>query len=415
MPADRGLAVRQGELPVWPLFLAFGGFPVWWLLGLGGFAPVVAGTPILLLLLLRRDVRLPAGFLLWLFFLGWTVLSATQLDTSGRVIGFVFRFLSYGSAAVLFVHLYNQPSRVLPARRICGLFVLFLLWVVIGGYLGVLFPTGSITTPMELVLPGALKSNSYVWELVHPKFAEIQYPWGAPEPFVRPSAPFAYTNTWGSHFALLVPFAFCYAAMDVGPRRRAGALALVAAGLVPAFATLNRGMFLALGVGVCYAAVRLALRGQIFLMTAIGALAGAAAYLAHTLGVFELIGSRTEYSPTNSSRATLYEEAFVRTLESPLIGAGAPRPSLTLNISVGTQGQFWNVMFSYGFVGLAVFCGFVWWLAVRSRNAPGPLLWLHVVPVMASFMLFFYGLDGSQLVLIFAAGALAISRTEEGT
>ncbi|MEO3782543.1 hypothetical protein ABGB12_04370 [Actinocorallia sp. B10E7] len=415
LTADRRFTVRQADLPTRSFVLAFAGFPALWLLGLGGFAALIAAAPILLRLVFRRGIDLPAGFLLWLLFLGWTVLSATQLDTSGRMIGFVFRFLSYGSAAVLFVYLWNCPPRLLPARRVCGLFVLFLTWVVIGGYLGVLLPRVSLTTPMEQLLPAALKSNSYVWELVHPKFAEIQYPWGAPEPFIRPSAPFAYTNTWGSHFALLAPFAFCYASMSVPKWQRYGALALVAAGLVPAFATLNRGMFLSLGVGVVYASARLALRGQIFLMTAVGSLLAAALYTAYSMGVFELISARTEYSPTNSSRASLYAEAFDRTLDSPLLGAGSPRPSLTLNISVGTQGQFWNVMFSYGFVGLALFCGFIWWLAIRSRNVPGPLIWLHVVPFMASFMLFFYGLDGSQLVLVFVAGALAISRAGEET
>ncbi|MCD0447814.1 hypothetical protein LO762_01185 [Actinocorallia sp. API 0066] len=408
----RTYVAPRSELPTWPFVCAFGAFPVLWLAGLGGFAATFASLPVLLLLVFRRDVRLPAGFLLWLLFLGWTVLSATQLDTSGRIIGYAFRLLSYVSAAVLFVFVWNTRSQNLSARRICGVFTVFLGWVVIGGWLGVLVPKMSITTPMEQILPGALKSNSYVWELVHPKFAEIQYPWGAPEPYVRPSAPFAYTNTWGSHFALLVPFAVCYATMCAG-RRRFAALALVVLGLVPAFATLNRGMFLSLCVGVIYVSVRLALRGQVFLMTAVGALLAAALYAAYALGVFALISARTEYSPTNDARSNLYEEAFTRTLSSPLIGAGSPRPSLTLSISVGTQGQFWNIMFSYGFVGLALFCGFVWWLALSSRNAPGPLVWLHAVPVMASFMLFFYGLDGSQLVLIFVAGAVAVSRAHE--
>ncbi|GAA3200722.1 hypothetical protein [Actinocorallia longicatena] len=410
---DRTFDMRQAPLPAWPFVFAFAGFPVLWLMGLGGFAGVVAALPVLALLLVRRDIRLPGGFMLWALFLGWTVLAATQLDTSGRMIGFAFRFMSYAAAAVLFVYIWNCRPDVFPTRRICGVMVLFLTWVVVGGYLGVLVPRGSITTPMEMILPGGIKANSYVWELVHPKFAEIQYPWGAPRPYIRPSAPFAYTNAWGSHFALLAPFAFCYASMPVRRWQRFGTLAVVAAGLVPAFATLNRGMFLSLGVGVVYAAVRLAKRGQIFLMTAVGALLSTALYAAYATGVFELISARTEYSPTNSSRTSLYLEAYHRTMDSPLVGAGGPRPSETLNISVGTQGQFWNVMFSYGFVGLALFCGFIWWLALRSRHAPGPLLWLHAVPVMASFMIFFYGLDGSQLLVIFIAGALAISRERE--
>lgn len=394
-------------LPAWPIVMLFAGYPVLWVLGLGGFAATVAALPMLGLLVLRSQVKAPAGFFLWLVFMGWTVLAATQLDTGGRMIGYAFRFLSYSSAAIIFVYLWNT-SRELPVRRVVGLMVAFLAFVVFGGYLGVLIPKGSFTTPFEMVMPGAIKGNSYVRELVHPKFAEIQFPWGAPAPFKRPSAPFAYTNTWGSHFALLSPFAFAYASMVTQLWRKAAAVLLVVAGLVPASATLNRGMFLSLGIGVVYCSLRLAARGHVRLMMALTGLLSTGLYAAYTLGVFDMISSRTSTSSTNEGRAGIYAEAFNRTLDSPMIGAGAPRPSLTMNISVGTQGQFWNVMFSYGFVGLALFCGFLWWLAVRTRGAPGPLIWLHTVTVMASFMLFFYGIDGTQLVLVFVAGALVL-------
>jgi hypothetical protein len=119
------------------------------------------------------------------------------------------------------------------------------------------------------------------------------------------------------------------------------------------------------------------------------------------------VSSRVQYSETNSGRIDIYTEAFERTLKSPLLGYGAPRPSLHLVISVGTQGQFWNLMFCYGFPGLAFFCFWLGLLAWRTRRAaPDPLLWLHVVPVVACTMILFYGLDQTELVVIFVAASL---------
>jgi hypothetical protein len=401
-------------LPGWPLGFFFAGYPLLWVLGLGGFAASLAALPMLGILLLRRGLRVPPGFGLWLLFLIWMTFSATQLDTAGRMIGFVFRFMNYAAATLFFVYVYNASRRALPASRLIGLMVLFWIWVVAGGYLGVLLPNGSLSTPMQSLLPGSIVGNDYVKQLVHPKFAEVQRPWGAPRAYERPSAPFAYTNTWGSHFALLVPFAILYMRTAAVRWRRQAVTLLLVASLVPAFSTLNRGMFLAVGVGVVYAAVRFGFRGQVKWLAAVLVLLGIGLATASALGVGQSIGSRTQYSSTNAGRATIYREAFERTLQSPFIGYGAPRPSLTLSISVGTQGQIWNVMFSFGFVALILFCAWLWLLPLRTRAAPGALLWLHVVTVMASFMMFYYGLDGSQLVVIFVASAIVMREAAAG-
>lgn len=421
-PAERtpGLAPPEDtlswgqDLPSWPLTAMFGTFPLLWVLGFGAFAVTVAALPMLGILLLRRGLRAPAGFGLWLLFLVWTVVSASQLDTTGRIIGFAFRFLNYAAATVFFVYVYNSSRRALPLSRAVGLMTLFWIWVVVGGYLGVLIPQGSIHTPMESLLPGSIVGNDYVSQLVHPRFAEVQRPWGAPTAYNRPSAPFPYTNTWGSHFALLVPFAILCMRTAATRWRRNALFLLLLASLVPAFSTLNRGMFLAVGVGIVYAAFRFGARGQVKWLAAVLALLTIGLAVASALGVWASIGSRTQYSSTNAGRTTIYREAFERTLASPLIGYGAPRPSLTLDISVGTQGQVWNIMFSFGFVALALFCGWLWILALRTRAAPGALLWLHVIPFMAAFMIFYYGLDGSQLVVIFVAVALVFRETAIG-
>ncbi|MGP4026723.1 O-antigen ligase family protein [Actinomadura sp. 3N407] len=403
------------DLPVWPLTLLFGFFPIFWVLGLGAFAAMIAAVPMLALLVLRPNTRVPAGFGVWLLFLAWMLTAVTQLDSAGRVIGFVFRFGNYLSATIFLVYIYNCSRRSLPFSRIVGLVVLFWFWVVLGGFLGVLFPHGNFTTPVELVMPQAIGSNDYVADLIHPKFAQVQQPWGVAEPFVRPSAPFPYTNSWGSHLALLTPFALLYATTGTADRRwkRWAVVVLLPASLIPAFATLNRGMFLAVGIGVCYVALRFGARGQVRWMAGVvmAILVGlVAAYMAN---VEDVLSSRTEHSGTNDSRLAIYEEAFTRTLESPLLGYGAPRPSETLDIPAGTHGQFWNVMFSFGFPALLLFCLWMAVLVRHTHSAPGPMLWLHAPPVMTSCMMFYYGLDDTELVVVFVAAAIVLREFRE--
>lgn len=395
------------ELPSWPLALLFAGYPVFWLLGLGALAAPIAGTVMLAhLLLLRPAARVPRGFGFWLLFLLWTLVAATQLDTTGRIIGFGFRFLNFSSATVIFVYIYNSTRERLPSRRVVGLMVVFFLWVVAGGLLGVLMPDGSLSTPFEKVLPGSVMANEYVRDLVHPTFAEVSWPWEAPSPYQRPRAPFAYTNNWGGHFALLIPYVLL---MMTWVRRfwsKVLLAGLLAISLVPAFATLNRGMFLAVLVGVVYTAMRFFLRGHVRWPTAIFGLLAVGLIASLLAGLGQNINSRVENSETNTGRVGIYTETFNRTLKAPILGYGGPRPSQTLVVAAGSQGQFWNVMFSYGFPGLALYCLWLWSLAWRTRSPADPLLWMHAVLVMASFMLFYYGFDQTELVACFVAAAL---------
>ncbi|WP_433477119.1 O-antigen ligase family protein [Spirillospora sp. CA-142024] len=402
------------DLPAWPLGLLFIAFPVWWLLGLGAFAAPIAASVMALHLMLRGGTRVPPRFGLWVMFLVWMIAAGTQIDTFGRGVGFLFQFMNYGSATVVFVYAYNCSLKRLPIRRALGMVVVFWVWVVIGGFLGVLLPKVGLTTPFERILPDAIKSNDYVQALVHPQFAEIQQPWGAPKPYNRPRAPFPYTNSWGGHFALLFPFVVLYIT-QARMFTRLVLVGLMAASLIPAFATLNRGMFLAILAGVLYTAIRFLRRGHVrwpAMVIALVVIGGIAALLS---GVGAGINSRTEYSSTNNDRLGLYTETFVRTLDSPVLGYGAPRPSENFVVSVGTQGEFWHLMFSYGFPGLVFFCAWIWWLALRTRGVrPDSLLWLHAVQVMASLMLFYYGLDQTELVLVFVAAALILRGSAGG-
>lgn len=400
---------RGRDLPVWPLQALFVPFPLWWVLGLAPFAPQLAALPMIAALARRRRVLVPRWFGLWLLYLLAMTLSITQIDTGARMVGAAFRLSTYLSATVVFVYVYNCSPRTLTIAQATRLMIVFWLWIVLGGFCGLLLPDVSISTPVERLMPSAIASNDLVRELVHPSFAEVQNPWGAREPFVRPSAPFPYTNTWGCHYALLVPFLMLHLRTTRGALQRVALLAVAAASLAPAFATLNRGMFLAIGFALMYAAVHFAARGNATGLLLTGGILGGSAIAAYASGLLADIASRTEVSGTNSDRMLIYLEAFERTLQSPLLGYGAPRPSENLWwVPVGTQGQLWNTMFSFGFPALILYILFFVVLTWRTRRLPASLLWLHVVPATALFMLIYYELDSTQLVIIFIAAALGL-------
>jgi O-antigen ligase len=136
--------------------------------------------------------------------------------------------------------------------------------------------------------------------------------------------------------------------------------------------------------------------------------------LAFATGAVAALTERLRYSQSNTSRSTIYSQAFDGAVQSPLFGNGAPRPSNLLNISVGTQGQVWNVMFSYGFVGLAFFLAFFAVVAFASRRAADPVaLWIHAAVVVAFATFFYYGYDGPQLAVLMVACALALRRSQD--
>lgn len=387
-------------LPSWPVDGLLWGFPVWWLMGLTPFVVVIFAAVMAALLVVRGRVSLLRGTGPWYGYVLWVGPCALALDSASRFIGFGQRWANLLATAVVILYASNARERLSSRRIVAGLAFLWVV-VVVGGYLGVLWPATRLTTPVGLLLPGAITSNSYVQDLVFPPFAEVQQPWGAPEPYNRPSAPFPYANGWGSAMALLTPVAVAAVLLTRSRRVRTALVVVMVAASVPMLASLNRGMFLALALALVYVMSRLLLRGRVVQFVVL-VLAGAAALGAFAAsGLFAGISSRTTYSSTNDGRLAIYTETFTRTLDSPVIGYGAPRPSEILDISAGTQGHFWQVMFSYGFVGLALFLWFLWGVTIRTAAAPTTAdLWLHATLVVASMTIFYYGLDTMQMLAI---------------
>jgi polysaccharide biosynthesis protein PslJ len=400
--------------PAWPLYVLLLGFPLWWVLGLGAFIWPVLAVPMLFSLIMRERVTVPRGFGIWVLFLLWMLASATQLDEPQRGIIFIYRAAVYFSATVLFLYVYNASSESLPAGRVLMLLAAFWMIAVTGGFLGILFSDVSFRTPVEMLMPRGLLSNSFVYELVHPRFAQVQEFLGYPVP--RPTAPFVYTNEWGSNMALLTPLALAAWVHTRNAFRKTLIRVMLVASVIPIVVSLNRGLWLSLSLGLVYASFRLAAQGR---GRALGAmLAGLAivATLVLTTPLKDLVSERLATPHSNEGRLALYQEAAEGILESPLVGFGAPRPSERNPNAprVGTHGQLWLVLFSHGIPAAALFIGWFLYAFWRTREArSGIRFWTNVALLIALVQMPYYGLVPVPLHILMIAAALAFREARE--
>ncbi|WP_454113700.1 O-antigen ligase family protein [Microbacterium maritypicum] len=405
---SRTLGASRSTLPRWPFTAMLAFFPLWWVLGFAEMAWIPLAGCMAVLMIRRGGIQVPRGFSIWLLFIVLMCASVIGIDTSGRLIGFVYRALLYIAITVVFIYVYNARE-TLTLRYMLGVFTLFWLWAVLGGFAGIIAPEFSFRTPLSYVLPQGLQANELIGEMVVRRLTQYNPDsWLALDP--RPSAPFLYTNGWGNVYSITLPMVVAY--LTVIPRGRRFWLLILAIplSLIPAFLTLNRGMFIGLAVAAAYLFVRFVLAGRlraVALLSVIGIIAGIAAV---ALDVGSKLTDRVETSSSTEDRANLYEETFVRTLHSPLFGYGAPRPSFTDGApSAGTQGHLWMVMFSHGFPALICFMAALAWMffaTIRGRSTA--MLILNTVQLVILVEVFFYGVLPNGLILTFPAAALAI-------
>ncbi|TFD77226.1 hypothetical protein E3T54_09060 [Cryobacterium sp. Sr8] len=408
-PATLGsdVVLRQ-PLPRWPFAAMFVLFPAWWLLGLGEAVWIALAAVMLFLLVRRGGISFPRGLAIWLFFLVWMGISVIGIDTGDRLVGFAYRALLYLSVTIIFLYVYNAGAS-LTTRYVLGVLTVFWLVIVAGGYIGVIFPLLSIHTPLGLVLPAPISSNEMVQDMIVRRVSQYNPDgWAKLDP--RPSAPFLYTNGWGNAYSMLLPIVIAYLVEVRGERRFWWLLLAIPVSLVPAFLTLNRGMFLGLGLALVYVAVRLVIRGNGKALLGLLALAAVVAVAFATLPIAERLTHRITASSSTEDRANLYQEAFDRTLDSPWLGYGAPRPSEKDDApSVGTQGQIWMVMFSHGFPGVVLFMGWLAWAYIRSIRERDPAgLALNTVLLVVLVESLYYGIMTAGLAIAMIAAALTM-------
>jgi polysaccharide biosynthesis protein PslJ len=410
-PPITRVQARYARLPYgWPLYAAFGLFPLWYVLGFGSLIWFFLAIPMTFNLVARERVRIPKGFGLFLLFFIWMLATFIQLQGNSvdRMFGFAYRAGLYYSAGVWCLYIYNAPKRLLPTRTV--LKVLTLMWIVVvaGGWLGILNPLLEFSTLAEKLLPKGIQDNELVYTLIHPKVAEVQQFLGYD--VARPQAPFDFSNNWGANFALLLPFV-CAFWGQMRTLTRRNILRLVAvASLVPVVFSLNRTLWLALIVILVYGGARFAVRGRKGSFQAICAVA-IVGYLLFNFGpTGKLIADRAKVAHSNSGRALLYNEAKDSVAKSPMLGYGAPRPSQrNPNLPpVGTQGQFWLVFFSHGFPGALFFVSFAVYAMTRTRRIRTSAgLWAHISLLIGIIIMPFYGWLHMQVHIFLIAFALA--------
>ncbi len=410
-PPITRVRARTARLPYgWPLYAAFGLFPLWYVTGFGALIWFFLAIPMTFHLVARSKIKIPRGFGLFLLFFIWMLATFIQLQGNSidRMFGFAYRAGLYYSAGIWCLYIYNAPKRLLPTRTVLKIMTFMWIVVVAGGWLGILSPTMEFTTLAEKIIPGGLQNNELVYTLIHPKVAEVQTFLGYEVP--RPQAPFDFSNNWGANFALLLPFV-CAFWGQMRTLTRRNMLRLVAvASMIPVVFSLNRTLWLCLIVILVYGGARFAIRGKRGGFQVVCAVA-IVAYVMFNFGpTGKLISDRAKVAHSNSGRALLYNEAKDSVEKSPLLGYGAPRPSQrNPNLPpVGTQGQFWLVFFSHGFPGAIFFVSFVGYAVMRTRRArTSAALWCHISLLVGIIMMPFYGWLHMQVHIVLIAFALA--------
>jgi hypothetical protein len=387
-------------------------FPLWYVLGLGGFIWIILAAPLLVHLVLAKTWQVPRGFIIWIFYLVWVALSAIQISHSANWLTYAYRAASYAAATLAFIYLVNTDEKALPTRRIVNAFTIFWIFIVIGGYAAMAAPAFSFPTPTQKLL-GHLGSNKLLLALIHPTLAQAQALGGVQaigHAIARPAAPFAYTNWWGANFAFLVPFVILAIRQASTRLVRVGLAGMLLISLVPFIYSINRGAWLSLIAGGLYAWVRLAARRR-----GRAALGGLALIAVIAVAVFAtplggVVQARIGHEGSTSLRLSLIQQSGQNVLSSPLVGYGVPLPPPVSQYSlpnVGTQGQLWLVLVSVGIPGTVFFLLWLLYLFWCSRSLSDPVSFtVHVAILIGIIQLPFYGWMPAEMFIVMTAAAL---------
>lgn len=273
-----------------------------------------------------------------------------------------------------------------------------------------------------------MTANIFVQSLVHPAAAQLQEVLGYTSP--RPAAPFGYTNTWGNALGLLVGWfvVSCFGERVLW-RRVLGVLVLLAA-CIPVVYSLNRGLWVGLGLVVAVTAVRLALRGRARSLVAVSLVVGVAAVAVLATPLSTIVAGRLDNPKSNDIRAFTLEQTLEAVSGSPILGFGSTRAargssnSIAVgqsdqcqrcgNPTLGSNGQLWLLLIAQGWVGAALFVGFFLrslWAYRRDRSPLGDAGLLAVA--LPLFFMLVYNALTMPLVISFLSIALLWRNTRD--
>ncbi len=409
----RAWAPHTPDLPRWPLVTMFAFMPLWWALGVWYFVWPFFGLAMFVLLTTRGRVRLPTGTSLWLILLAVIALSATRLDRITQLFVFTLRFGHLLTAFIVGVYVYNLARDKVPWVRIANPLIIFFFAMVALGWLGVLMPKFSMPSPFELVLPERVAGERFITDIT--RLDSTEFNPRSDNPIYRPAAPYPYTNNWGTAYCFLVPVALAYLMVVKRGGMRLAVLIALPLSIVPAFLTLNRGMFIGLGAGVLYLLGREIARGRVRLMLPVGAILLAGGIVTLFIPVIDLITNRTSTTDTTSDRFDLYRQTWAAVAHSPLLGFGQPNSVDTTHAAepLGTQGMIWQVLYSHGIP--ATICLYLLFAVIARRLASAVTpagLWLSALPIIAVVVTPFYSYIDPNMAVLFAAIGLGLAAVD---
>ena len=423
--------------PAWPITAMLIGWPVWWLLGIVAYAPIVFAIPALVQMYQwrasgTRRIRIPPGFLLWLLFLLVSVLSVAEFhqqapqttlsSTTTTLISWGLRTFSYIGTTVIFVYAGNLTESELPRRRLAYLLGLVAIYTVAGGLLGTFLPNIKITSPLAFIIPTSIQqSNSTISMMLHPSVSQVKNLLGYAEG--RPAAPFVYTNMWGNSLAILLPWLVVGWWIGGTRRQRRICGTVLALSILPVVYSLDRGLWIGLGIFVLYLGIRFAARGKLLMLGVIGGTLALLTIVILFTPLQGLVAGRLQNGASNAGRANKSFIAWDDAVASPLIGWGDTRrqqgsgESITIGrsstcpscvgTSIGGNGQLQLLLISSGIVGTLLYCSFFGYGIWRYRRDPTPYGMAGVMVLLGGFwFMFVYNAVGPPLTFTMLAYAL---------
>jgi len=373
----------------WPLAALLLGYPLWWATGLGEIVWTVFAIPMCLQMYRRRPVRFPPMFWLWGLFLTLVVVSVVMLNVhapdtiatnsgGGNYVAYGVRLLNYVSVTVVMVYIGNLTEQELPRLRLIRWLGVVFVVTVLGGLAGTVMPNFGYDSPIKRFVPASLQGIDFVQQFTHIGTAQVQQGLGFP----RPSAPFEYANAWGNNYSMLLIWFVIGWFLLASTQRRVVALGIVIASVIPVVYSQNRGVWLGMGLGVLYVALRLALLRRFGVLLVMGVMLVVSGVLVVATPLQAVVTNRLSATHnSNNLRGSLSLEAISVAKGSPLIGYGSTRSTIGSNKSlaigksagcpkcgnrvIGSTGQLWLILVAQGYVGALLYLLFLFQGVIR--------------------------------------------------
>ena len=383
-------SARRRRWPrAWPLAALLLGYPLWWATGMGEIVWTLFAIPMCVQMYRRRPIRLPPMFWLWGLFLTLVVVSSVMLNVhaadtiatnsgGGNYVAYAVRLLNYVSVTIVMIYIGNLTEQELPRLRLIRWLGVVFVVTVLGGLAGTAMPSFGYDSPIKRFVPSSLQGIDFVQQFTHIGTAQVQQGLGFP----RPSAPFEYANAWGNNYSMLLIWFVIGWFLLASTRRRIAALGIVLASVVPVVYSQNRGVWLGLGLGVVYVALRLALLRRFGVLLGMAAVLVVSGILVVATPLQAVVNNRLSATHnSNDLRGSLSQQALSVAAGSPLIGYGSTRSTIGSNKSlaigkspgcpkcgnrvIGSTGQLWLILVAQGYVGALLYLLFLFQGVVR--------------------------------------------------